>query len=53
MLRWSPLVWAIIFIAIAFGLAMIESDFTRKLAIAPTILGIILFYQAIFKGKIY
>ncbi len=53
MARWSPLAWAIILIAIAFGLVMIESDFTRKLAIAPAILGLFLFYQAIFRGKMY
>lgn len=53
MARWSPLAWAIIFIAIAFGLVMIETDITRKLAILPAIIGLFLFYQAIFKGKIY
>lgn len=53
MARWSPLAWAIILIAIAFGLVMIKTDITRKLAILPAIIGLFLFYQAIFKGKIY
>ena len=53
MAQWSPLAWAIILIAIAFGLVMIETDITRKLAVLPAIIGLFLFYQAIFKGKIY
>lgn len=53
MSRWSPLAWAIILIAIALGLVMIETSFTRKLAILPAVIGLFLFYQAIFKGKIY
>lgn len=53
MARWSPLAWAIILIAIAFGLVMIKTDITRKLAILPAIIGLFLFYQAIFKGKMY
>lgn len=53
MARWSPLAWAIILIAIAFGLVMIKTDITRKLAILPAIIGLFLFYQAIFRGKMY
>ena len=53
MSRWSPLAWAIILIAVSFALVMIETDITRKLAILPAIIGLFLFYQAIFKGKIY
>jgi len=49
----SPLAWAIIALVIAFLLLKIPTDFTKKLAILPTIIALFLFYQAIFKGKIY
>jgi hypothetical protein len=47
----SPLAWAVIALVIAFILIKIPTDFTRKLAILPTVIAFFLFYQAIFRGK--
>ena len=49
----SPLVWAFILFGVALILVRIESDFTKKLAILPLVIGALLFYQAIFRGKMY
>jgi hypothetical protein len=49
----SPLVWAFILLFVAFLLVKIPTDFTKKLAILPTVIALLLFYQAIFRGKIY
>jgi hypothetical protein len=51
--RWSPLGWAFILIVVALILVRIDSGFTRKLAILPAVIGLLLFYQAIFRGKMY
>ncbi|HEX7456308.1 MAG TPA: hypothetical protein VF303_02475 [Candidatus Nanoarchaeia archaeon] len=51
--RISPLAWAFILFGIALILVRFESDFIKKLAIPPTIIGLLLFYQAIFRGKMY
>jgi len=49
----SPLVWAFALLFIAFLLIKIPTDFTKKLAALPLIVAILLFYQAIFRGKMY
>ena len=49
----SPLVWAFILFVIALILVRIESDFTKKLALLPLVIGALFFYQAIFRGKMY
>lgn len=51
--HWPIIAWAIILIAVAFILVEIHTDFTIKLAILPGVLGLLLFYQAIFRGKMY
>jgi hypothetical protein len=51
--RWSPLAWAFILFGVAFILVRIDSGFTRKLAILPLLIGLLLFYQAIFRRKMY
>ena len=51
--RLSPLAWAFILIIVALLLVRIDSDFTKKLALLPTILALLLIYQAIFRGKMY
>jgi len=51
--RLSPLAWAFILIIIALLLVRIDSDFTKKLALLPTVLALLLIYQAIFRGKMY
>ena len=49
----SPLAWAIVLLIVAFLLVKIPTDFTKKLAVLPTIISLFLFYQAIFRGKMY
>ena len=51
--RLSPLVWAFILFGFALILVRIDSGFTRKVAILPLIIGVLLFYQAVFRGKMY
>ncbi|MEX0622224.1 MAG: hypothetical protein WD187_04540 [Candidatus Woykebacteria bacterium] len=53
MSRWSPLAWAFILILVALGLVSIDNSFIRKLAILPGVIALLLFYQAIFRGKMY
>ncbi|OGY25984.1 MAG: hypothetical protein A2Z24_02605 [Candidatus Woykebacteria bacterium RBG_16_44_10] len=49
----SPLVWAFVLLFVAFLLIKIPTDFTKKLAALPLLVAILLFYQAIFRGKMY
>jgi len=51
--RMSPLVWAFILLFIAFILVKVGWDFAKKLAVLPTVIAFFLFYQAIFRGKMY
>ncbi|HEY4694684.1 MAG TPA: hypothetical protein VIH52_01850 [Candidatus Nanoarchaeia archaeon] len=47
----SPLVWAIILLALAGLFALIPLQFFKILTIPPLLLGGLLFYQAVFKNK--
>ncbi len=49
--RVSPLAWASILMVIAFLLIQIDVTFIKRLAIAPLIIAILLFYQAFWRGK--
>jgi hypothetical protein len=51
--RISPLVWAFVLLFVAFLLIKIPTDVTKKLAALPLIVAILLFYQTIFRGKMY
>jgi len=51
--RWNPLAWAFILLLVALLLVRIPTGFTKKLAILPTVIAFFLFYQAIFRGKMY
>lgn len=47
----SPLVWGIVLILIAGGLALIPIGFFRTLAILPLLVGGLFLYQAIYRNK--
>ena len=52
-IHWSPIVWTFILIVVALILIRLDTDFTKKMAILPTVIAILLFYQAIFRKKMY
>jgi hypothetical protein len=51
--RMSPLVWAFILLSVAFVFVKIDGSLMKKFAILPTVVAFFLFYQAIFRGKMY
>gem|GEM_PF-6715491 len=51
--RMSPLAWAFILLVIAFIFIQLPWSFAKKFAILPGVISLLLFYQAIFRGKMY
>ena len=51
--RMSPLAWAIILLVVAFLFVQMPWGLAKKIAILPGIISLLLFYQAIFRGKMY
>ncbi|OGY24202.1 MAG: hypothetical protein A2172_01515 [Candidatus Woykebacteria bacterium RBG_13_40_15] len=51
--RMPIIAWAIILLVAAFLLVQLPWDLAKKFAILPGAISLLLFYQAIFRGKMY